>query len=155
MRIRGRRLLGHEHHASRDHVVRGYFGCGEHEHVVRATGTTAGFVLHVRARNVETSRGGVTISTPPSRLRTSGSAEPRDGLVPDVPAQTGMSLNAIGARVGETVDVSSAFGARVTVFLTVVTCQGAKVGVTSGARWGTRQGATRRRPMSAARPRRA
>jgi hypothetical protein len=48
-----------------------------------------------------------------------------------VPAQTGMSLGAIGAQAGEAIDVSNAFGARVTVFLTVVTCQGATVSMTS------------------------
>jgi hypothetical protein len=38
-----------------------------------------------------------------------------------------MTLGAIGAKAGETILVSSAFGARVTVFLTVVTCEGAEV----------------------------
>jgi hypothetical protein len=117
-------------HMTCDQVVRGYFGLGDHEHVVHVT-SSADFVLHIWARNVETSQGGVQVSTPPSQFRTSGSTGPHDGLVLDVPAQTGMSLGAIGARAREAIDLSSAFGARVTVFLTVVTCHGATVRMTS------------------------
>ncbi|MEK6301464.1 MAG: hypothetical protein AABO41_12140 [Acidobacteriota bacterium] len=109
-----------------DHIVRGYFGLGDHEHVVHVR-SNADFLLYVWARNVETSQGGVQIMTPPSQFRTSGSTGPQDGLVLDVPAQTGMDLGCIGARSGETIDVSNAFGARVTVFLTVVTAKGATV----------------------------
>lgn len=112
-----------------DHIVRGYFGLGDHEHVVRIK-SNADFLLYVWARNVETSRGGVQIMTPPSQFRGSGSTGPQDGLVLDVPAQTGMDLGCIGAQGGETIDVSNAFGARVTVFLTVVTANGATVKMT-------------------------
>ena len=112
-----------------EQVVRGYFGLGDHEQVVHVT-SDADFVVHVWARNVETSQGGVQFLTPPSQFRTSGSTGPNDGLVLDVPSQTGMSLGAIGAQADETIDVSSAFGARVTVFLTVVTCHGATISMT-------------------------
>jgi hypothetical protein len=112
-----------------DQVVRGYFGLGDHEQVVHVT-SDADFVIHVWARNVEISQGGVQFLTPPSQFRTSGSTGPNDGLVLDVPSQTGMSLGVIGAQAGETIDISNAFGARVTVFLTVVTCDGATVNMT-------------------------
>ena len=112
-----------------DQVVRGYFGLGDHDQVVHVT-SDADFVIHVWARNVEISQGGVQFLTPPSQFRTSGSTGPNDGLVLDVPSQTGMSLGVIGAQADETIDISSAFGARVTVFLTVVTCHGATVSMT-------------------------
>jgi hypothetical protein len=132
-----------------EHVVRGYFGLGDHEQVVYVT-SDADFVLHTWARNVETFPGGVEFLTPPSQFRGSGSTGPADGLVLNVPPQTGMSLGAIGAQAGETIDISShpldqsqrdaagqaldelaaAFGARVTVFLTVVTCHDATVSMT-------------------------
>jgi hypothetical protein len=111
-------------------IVRGYFGLGDHEHVVHVT-CDADFRLNIWARNVETTDGGVQILTPPSQFRGSGSSGPQDGLVLDVPAQTGMDLGGIGAQKGEVVDISSAGGARVAVFLTVVTCSGAKVAMTS------------------------
>jgi hypothetical protein len=38
-----------------------------------------------------------------------------------------MDLGCIGGRVNETINISNAFGARVTVFLTVVTVQNATV----------------------------
>jgi hypothetical protein len=113
-----------------DHIVRGYFGLGDHVHVVHVT-CDADFRICIWARNVETFRGGVQILTPPSPFRTSGSTGPHDGLVLDVPPQTGMDLGCIGGQANEVVDLSSAFGARVTVFLTVITCAGAIVGMTS------------------------
>jgi hypothetical protein len=112
-----------------DHVVRGYFGLGDNERVVHVT-SDADFLLHIWARNIETSPGGVQILTPPSQFRGIGSTGPQDGLVLDVPAQTGMTLGCIGAQDGETVDLSSAFGARVTVFLTLTTADGATVTMT-------------------------
>jgi len=112
-----------------DRITRGYFGLGDHEHVVHVR-SNRDFRLSIWARNVETSRGGVQIMTPPSQFRGSGSTGPHDGLVLDVPAQTGMDLGSIGARGGETIDVSNAFGARVTVFLTVVSAYGATVEMT-------------------------
>jgi len=112
-----------------DLITRGYFGLGDHEHVVHVR-SNRDFRLSIWARNVETSRGGVQIMTPPSQFRGTGSTGPHDGLVLDVPAQTGMDLGSIGARGGETIDVSNAFGARVTVFLTVVSAYGATVEMT-------------------------
>jgi hypothetical protein len=112
-----------------DHIVRGYFGLGDHEHVVNVT-SSADFLLYIWARNVEVTHGGVQIMTPPSQFRGSGSTGPQDGLVLDVAAQTGADLGCIGAQGGETIQISNAFGARVTVFLTVVTCQGAIVNMT-------------------------
>jgi hypothetical protein len=41
-----------------------------------------------------------------------------------------MNLGSIGARGGEIIDISNAFGARVTVFLTVRTATGATVQMT-------------------------
>jgi hypothetical protein len=112
-----------------EHVVRGYFGLGDHERVVHVT-SDADFVLNTWARNVEAFPGGVEFLTPPSQFRGSGSAGPADGLVLNVPSQTGMSLGAIGAQAGEIIDISNAFNARVTVFLTVVTCHDATVSMT-------------------------
>lgn len=112
-----------------DHVARGYFGLGDHEHVVHVT-SSADFLLHIWARNVETFPGGVQIMTPPSQFRTSGSTGSHDGLVLDVPAQTGKDLGCIGGQGGETLDISNSSGARVTVFLTVVTAYGATVNMT-------------------------
>jgi hypothetical protein len=83
---------------------------------------------------VETTQGGVQVMTPSSEFRGSGSTGPSDGLVLDVPAQTGLNLGCIGAKRRETIDISNAFGARVTVFLTVVTCQSAKVTMSCKAR---------------------
>jgi hypothetical protein len=107
-----------------NHIVRGYFSLGDHEDVVHVT-SNADFLLHIWARNVETSLGGVQITTPPSQFRGSGSTGPHDGLVLDAPAQTGKDLGCIGAQDGETIDVTTASGARVTVFLTVITANGA------------------------------
>ena len=112
-----------------DHVVRGYFGLGDHENVVHVT-CNADFLLYIWARNVEIFPGGVQISTPPSQFRGSGSTGPNDGLVLDVPHQTGMDLGCIGVQSSEVVDITNAFGARVTVFLTVVTAHGATVSMT-------------------------
>lgn len=110
-------------------VVRGYFGLGDHEHVVHVT-SSSDFYVNIWARNVETFQGGVQIMTSPSQFRSSGSTGPQDGLGLDVPAQTGMDLGSIGAQGGETIDISNAFGARVTVFLTVHTAAGATVNIT-------------------------
>jgi hypothetical protein len=112
-----------------DHIVRGYFGLGDHEQVVRVT-STEDFLLYIWARNVETFGGGVQVMTPPSQFRTSGSTGPHDGLVLDVHAQTGTDLGCIGAEGGETVEISNAFSARITVFLTVVTANGATATMT-------------------------
>ncbi len=112
-----------------NHVVRGYFGLGDNEQVVHVT-SNADFLLYIWARNVETSQGGVQVTTPPSQFRGSGSTGPQDGLVLDVPAQTGLDLGCIGAQKGEVIDITNAFGARVTVFLTVVTANGATVTMT-------------------------
>jgi hypothetical protein len=110
-------------------VTRGYFGLGDHERVVHVT-SSSDFKVNIWARNIETSRGGIQIMTPPSQFRGSGSTGPRDGLVLDVPAQTGMDLGSIGARGGEIIDISNAVGARVTVFLTVRTATDATVQMT-------------------------
>jgi hypothetical protein len=110
-------------------IVRGYFGLGDHEHVVHVT-SSSDFLLSIWARNVETSQGGVQILTQPSQFRGGGSTGPQDGLVLDVPSQTGVDLGGIGAQGGETIDISNAFGARVTVFLTVQTAANATVDIT-------------------------
>ncbi|MER7795663.1 hypothetical protein [Streptomyces sp. NPDC097640] len=112
--------------AGGDHVVRGYFGLGDEEHVVRVT-SSADFVLHIWAANIDTFPGGVEVLTPPSQFRGAGAQGPQDGLTLDVPAQTSMHLGCLGAQGGETLDLSSAFNARVVVFLTVTTAEGATV----------------------------
>jgi hypothetical protein len=113
-----------------DKIVRGYFGLGDHEHLVRVS-STEDFLLYIWARNVETSQGGVQVTTPPSAFRGSGSTGPQDGLVLDVPAQTGLDLGCIGGDARETIEITNAFGARVTVFLTVVTGLGGRVSMTT------------------------
>ena len=66
--------------------------------------------------------------TPASQFQGGGShGHPIDGLVLDVPAQTGMDLGCIGANAGETLNISNAAGARVTIFMTVITAPGATV----------------------------
>jgi hypothetical protein len=110
-------------------VTRGYFGLGDHEQVVHVT-SSSDFIVNIWARNVETTQGGIQVMTPPSQFRTSGSTGPKDALVLDVPAQMGMDLGSIGARGGEIIDISNAFGARVTVFLTVRTATGSTVQMT-------------------------
>jgi len=114
---------------SSDQITRGYFGLGDHEKVVHVK-SDKDFLMYIWARNVETFHGGVQITTPPSQFRGKGSTGPKDGLVIDVPAQTGLNLGCIGARGGETIDISNAFSARVTVYLTVVTGYGAIVTMT-------------------------
>lgn len=113
----------------RDQVVRGYFGLGDHEQVVYIT-SNSDFLIHIWARNVETSQGGIQITTPPSQFRGKGSTGPKDGLVLDVPAQTGVDLGCIGGKAGETIEITNAFGARVTVFLTVVSAEDANIRMT-------------------------
>ena len=110
-------------------IERGYFGLGDPDHLVQVT-STADFTLSIWARNIETFHGGVQIDTPPSQFRGPGSTGPEDGLVLDVPPQTGLDLGRIGGRHGETISISNAFGARVVVFLTVATAHGATVQMT-------------------------
>ena len=111
--------------ASDQKIVRGYFSLG----VVHIT-SSADFLVYVWARNIETFAGGVQIITPPSQFRGAGSTGPIDGLVLDIPPQTGKDLGCIGGRAGETIDISNAAGARVTVFLTLVTAHGATANMT-------------------------
>jgi hypothetical protein len=68
--------------------------------------------------------------TPPSQFRGASSSGPFDGLVMDVPAQTGASFSPIGGRGGEVFQISSAGGGQIVVFLTVVTLLGATVSMT-------------------------
>lgn len=107
-------------------VVRGYFGLGDHEASVSVT-SDDDFLLYVTARNVEIFDGGVQISTGPSQFRGSGSTGPSDALGLDVGAQSGVALGCIGASGGEAIELTNSHGARVTVFLTVVTTRHATV----------------------------
>ena len=109
-----------------EQVARGYFGLGDHESQVSVT-SDRDFLMYIWARNVEVTDGGVQVMTPPSRFRTAGSSGPQDGLVLDVSAQSGVDLGCIGACGGEAIEISNAFGARVTVFVTVVTAIDATV----------------------------
>jgi len=58
------------------------------------------------------------------------SGHTHDGLVLDVPGQSGVDLGCIGAQGGETVELTNAGSSRVTVFVTVVTAYGATVAMT-------------------------
>jgi len=110
-----------------DNIVRGYFSFGDWEQSVRVS-SSSDFQTCIWARNVEVFHGGVQIITPASQFQGRGSeGHPMDGLVLDVPEQTGMDLGCIGADAGETLAISNAFGARVTVFITVITAPGATV----------------------------
>lgn len=112
-------------------IVRGYFGLGDHETAVHVT-SDEDFLMYIWARNVETSLGGIQVLTPASQFQGAGSTgHPQDGLVLEVAAQTGADLGCIGGKAGETIDISNAFGARVTIFVTVVTAPGATVGITT------------------------
>ena len=82
-------------------IERGYFGLGSPQETVVKVTSTADFTISLWARNVETSHGGVQILTPPSQFRGPSSTGPEDGLVLDVPPQTGMDLGYIGARENE------------------------------------------------------
>jgi hypothetical protein len=110
-----------------DNIARGYFGLGDWEQSVDIS-SSSDFQTCIWARNVEVFHGGVQIITPASQFQGRGSeGHPMDGLVLDVPEQTGMDLGCIGADAGETLSISNAFGARVTVFITVITAPGATV----------------------------
>jgi hypothetical protein len=113
-----------------DQAVRGYFALGDNEASVDVT-SDADFLVYLWARNIETFHGGVQVLTPPSFFRTPASTGPHDGLVLDVPAQTGMDLGCIGAGAGETLNISNSFGARVTIFVTVLTATGAAARITT------------------------
>ena len=65
---------------------------------------------------METFHSGIQITTPLSQFRGAGYTGPDDGL-----PQTETDLGCIGARAGEIIDITSAFSARVTIYLTVVT----------------------------------
>jgi hypothetical protein len=110
-------------------VSRGYFGLHDHDKVVHVT-SSADFIVCIWARNVETTHGGVQVLTPASEFRGPGSTGPGDGLVLDVPAQTGMDLGCLGGRANERFDISDAFGARVTVYVTVMSAPNATISMT-------------------------
>lgn len=112
-----------------EHVARGYFSLGDHEQVVHVN-SSADFLLYIWARNTETAHRGVQVTTPASQFRGPGSSGENDGLVIDVPAQTGVDLGCIGGQANETIHLSSAGGPRVVVYLTVVTADGATVEMT-------------------------
>lgn len=128
-------------------IVRGYFSLGDWETLVHIT-SSADFLVCIWARNIETFAGGVWITTPPSQFRGGGSTGPIDGLLLDVPAQTGKDLGCIGGRAGETIDITNAFGARVTVFVTLITAQGATANMSKVERHVERTRASNQRPMA-------
>src|SRR6476620_12022560 len=96
--------------AQGNRITRCYFGLGDSEHVVHIKGRSD-FLVYIWARNIETTQGGVQITTPPSQHRGSGSTGPVDGLVLDVPPQTGTELGCIGGKKGERIDLTNAGGA--------------------------------------------
>ena len=109
-------------------ITRGYFGLKDHDKVVHVT-ANSDYLMCIWARNVETFAGGVQFITPASTFRGPGSTGPIDGLVLDVPAQTGMDLGCLGGRANERIDVSSG-NARITIFVTVQSKQGSLVSMT-------------------------
>jgi hypothetical protein len=111
-------------------IVRGYFSLGDWESVVHVT-SNADFLVYMWARNIETFAGGVQITTPPSQFRGRGSTGPNDVLVLDIPPQAGNDLGCIGGYAGETMDISNAAGARIIVFVTLITAQGAAANMTA------------------------
>ncbi len=113
-----------------DKVARGYFGLKDWEASVSIT-SNRDFLVHIWARNVENFAGGVQILTPPSQFRGQGSSGPQDGLVLDVGPGAGADLGCIGGVKGEAIQISSAGGARVTVFVTLVTAAAATVKMTA------------------------
>jgi hypothetical protein len=113
-----------------NHVVRGYFSFPDWENAVYVT-SSADYLLYIWARNVDLAWGGVQVLTPASQYQGGGATgHTSDGLVLDVPAQSGVDLGCIGAQGGETLVLSAAGSSRVTVFLTVVTAYGATVTMT-------------------------
>jgi hypothetical protein len=92
--------------------------------------STHDFTLSIWARNAEITAGGIQLITPPSQFRGASSTGPIDGLVLDLPAETGLSFSCIGGRSGEVFQLSSAGGGEIGVFLTVVTRHGATVSMT-------------------------
>ena len=108
-------------------IVRGYFALHDWESAIHVT-STADFLVYLWARNIETFNGAIEVYTPPSQFRTPASSGPRDGLAMDVPAQTGMNLGCIGGKAGETIDIQGVNN-RISIFVTVVTCEGAKVNI--------------------------
>jgi hypothetical protein len=113
-----------------NHVVRGYFSFPDWENAVYVT-SSADYLLYIWARNVDTARGGVQVTTPGSQYQGGGATgHPEDALVLDVPGQSGIDLGCIGAQGGETIALSAAGNSRVTVFVTVVTAYGATVTMT-------------------------
>jgi hypothetical protein len=114
-----------------DQVVRCYFALGTSEVIVHVR-STEDFVVHVWARNPTAAPGGVEVATPPSQFRTPKATGSFDLIFLDVPPMTGMTLGCIGAKAGETIDFQG--GPDIVVFLTVVTCNTAKVDVTRESR---------------------
>jgi hypothetical protein len=110
-------------------VSRGYFGLHDWDHVVHVT-STADFMACIWARNVETTPGGVQVTTPASPFRGPGSSGPNDALVLDVPAQTGMDLGCLAGKANETMDISDAMDARVTIFVSVESAPNATITMT-------------------------
>ena len=84
-----------------DKIVRGYFSVGDWEQSVHVS-SISGFQTCIWARNVEVFHGGIQIITPATQFQCGGKAgHTIDGLVLDVPAQTGMDLGCIGADTGK------------------------------------------------------
>jgi hypothetical protein len=108
-----------------EQVVRGSFELHDNDPEVRVH-SSADFLLYIWARNLEKFAAGVEVITPASQFRGVGGTGPQDGILMDVPAQTGTNLGCIGGKGGERFSLSSP-KATISIFLTVVTAQGANV----------------------------
>lgn len=101
-----------------DQVVRGYFKLARQAQGVHVK-SDADCEIHLWARNLGPGDGGVQVITPTSEFH--GASEPEEGMVLDLPGQTGMDLGLIGAKAGETITFTQAYGSRVALYVTVVT----------------------------------
>jgi hypothetical protein len=110
-------------------TVRGYFNLGGWEERIHMT-SSSDFLVYVWARNVGSTSDTIFITTPASQFRTRSSTGPSDGIGFIVEPQTGQDLGCIGGRAGETIDVSSDRGIRITIFVTLVTAKGATANMT-------------------------
>lgn len=102
-----------------EQVVRGYFRLGQRGPSVHVK-SDADALVHLMARNNGPADGGLNVETSYSQFHL-GTLDPEDAMVLDLPSETGMDLGTIGIKANEVLELSQAYGSRVTVFVTVQT----------------------------------